>query len=172
MSRDFRSSFWKRLSVSDSLGALVDFISPKGHWSVWRSQLRCFRAGGLRTDRRLFLFCACAALWTTLRSGSLRTTPWGRYRELNCETSLRLHHHYKIRQHVTSRKACNLYYSLNINRVTKSKRVRCTGHETYIWEVRNTYKILVSVCVVGRRRGRLEDNIVTYFSDCWRGLDW
>jgi hypothetical protein len=37
----------------------------------------------------------------------------------------------------------NLYSSLNIIRVIKSKKMRGVGHIEYIGEMRNTYKIVV-----------------------------
>jgi hypothetical protein len=37
---------------------------------------------------------------------------------------------------------CNIYTSPNIIRVIKSRRMRQTGHVTWIGEIRNPYKIL------------------------------
>jgi hypothetical protein len=57
----------------------------------------------------------------------------------------------------------NLYSSLNIIRMTKSRRIRCTGHVARMGVKRNAYKILVGTPdgkrLIERPRRRLEDNI-------------
>jgi hypothetical protein len=57
----------------------------------------------------------------------------------------------------------NLYSSLNIVRVIKSRRMRWTGHVTRIGEGRGAYRVLVGRLEgkrpLGRPRRRCEDNI-------------
>jgi hypothetical protein len=57
----------------------------------------------------------------------------------------------------------NLYTSLNIIRVTKSRRMKWAEHVAGMGNVRNAYKILVGKPdgkkPVGRRRRKCEDNI-------------
>jgi len=45
---------------------------------------------------------------------------------------------------------CNFYASPNIVTVTKSRRIRCAGHEVRTGMMRNTYKILIGKNKKGR----------------------
>jgi hypothetical protein len=57
----------------------------------------------------------------------------------------------------------NLYYSTNITRMIKSRRMRWAGHVTLMWEKRNAYIILVGKLEgkrpLGRSRRMWVDNI-------------
>jgi hypothetical protein len=57
----------------------------------------------------------------------------------------------------------NLYSSPNINRITKSRRMRLAGHVARVGEKRNTYRIFVGKPEenrpLGRPRHRWVDNI-------------
>jgi hypothetical protein len=72
----------------------------------------------------------------------------------------------------------NLYSSLNINRMIKSRTMRWAGHVARMGRTRNAYRILVGKPEgkrpIGRRRRRWVDNI-KYISwrdrMVWYGLD-
>jgi hypothetical protein len=57
----------------------------------------------------------------------------------------------------------NLYFSLNIIRMLKSKRMRWVGHVAHIAEMTNAYKTVIGnpegKRTLGRPRRRWEDNI-------------
>jgi hypothetical protein len=63
----------------------------------------------------------------------------------------------------------NLYASLNIIRVIKSKRMGWTGHVALMGSMRNVYKILVGKSgrkrPLGRHRRRWEGNIRTHLKE-------
>jgi hypothetical protein len=70
----------------------------------------------------------------------------------------------------------NLYYSLDVARAIKSRRMRWAGHIALMGEMRNAHKILVRTpegkrsC--GRTRRRWEDNIKMEFMEIgWEGVD-
>jgi hypothetical protein len=61
----------------------------------------------------------------------------------------------------------NLYSSLSIIRMLKSRRMRCTEHVAQMGEKRNAYRILV-----GRPRRRWMDNIKMDLREIgWNGMD-
>jgi hypothetical protein len=71
----------------------------------------------------------------------------------------------------------NLYCSLNIIRVVKSRRMRLAGHETRMGGMRNACNILVGKPDgkrrLGKPRGRWEDNITIGRREIvWEGVDW
>jgi hypothetical protein len=71
----------------------------------------------------------------------------------------------------------NLYSSLNIIRMMKSKRVRWAGHAARMGETRNTYRILVGKPEgkrpLGRPRRRWVDNIKMDLRETgWDGMNW
>jgi hypothetical protein len=71
----------------------------------------------------------------------------------------------------------NLYASLNIIRVIKSRRVRWAGHVDGMREMKNTYNTLVGKQEgkrpLGRTRHRWEDNIRMDLREVgWEGVDW
>jgi hypothetical protein len=80
------------------------------------------------------------------------------------------------------RKLCNeeihnLCSSPNIIRMIKSRRVRCTGHVTRMWEHRNAYRTLVGKPegkrAPGRPRRRWVDNIKIHLREIgWDGMNW
>jgi hypothetical protein len=63
----------------------------------------------------------------------------------------------------------NLYTSLNIIRIIKSRRVRREGHVARMGEMKNAYNILVGKSEgkrpLGRHRRRWEDNIRMGFTE-------
>jgi hypothetical protein len=71
----------------------------------------------------------------------------------------------------------NLYTSLNIIRVIKSRIVRFLGHIARMGELKNAYNILVrkpeGKIPLGRPRHRWEDNIRMDITDVgWEGVNW
>jgi hypothetical protein len=68
------------------------------------------------------------------------------------------------------------YSSLNIIRVTKSRRMRWAGHVARMGEKRGAYRILVGRPEgrrpPGRPRRRWEDNIKMDLQDVGWGMDW
>jgi hypothetical protein len=73
----------------------------------------------------------------------------------------------------------NLYFSSNITRIIKSRRMRWVGHVARFGEMRNSYKILVGQPEgkrsYGRPRCRWEDNIrmgVCESVKVWIGCIW
>jgi hypothetical protein len=62
-----------------------------------------------------------------------------------------------------------LYFSPNIIRVIKSKRLRWAGHVALMWERRSGYKVLVRKPEgrrpLGRPRSGWEDNIKKYLGE-------
>jgi len=71
----------------------------------------------------------------------------------------------------------NLYSSLNIVRMIKSRRARWTGYVAHMGEMKNAYKILdgkpEGKRPIGRRSSRWEDNIRTDLRGImWEGVDW
>ena len=71
----------------------------------------------------------------------------------------------------------DLYYSPNIVRVIKSRRMRWAGHVTRMDEVRGVHKVLVvkpeGERPLGRPRRRWEDNIKMDLEEMGRGCgDW
>jgi hypothetical protein len=66
---------------------------------------------------------------------------------------------------------CNLYFSPNVIRVMKSRRVRWVGYVAGMEEMRNAYKIFIGKpegkrpC--GRPKHRWEDNIEMYLREIW-----
>ena len=71
----------------------------------------------------------------------------------------------------------DLYSSLNIVRVIKSRRLRWAGHVARIEEGRGVHKVLVGKCdgkrPLGRPRRRWEDNIKMALEEVGRGCgDW
>jgi hypothetical protein len=71
----------------------------------------------------------------------------------------------------------NLYFSPNIIRMIKSRRMRWAGHVARMGATRNAYRILVGKPekkrpLVGPRR-RWVDNIKTNLREIgWEGMDW
>jgi hypothetical protein len=63
----------------------------------------------------------------------------------------------------------NLYASLTIIRMIKSRRMRWAGHVAQIKEMRNAYNILVGELerkrIIGRPKRRSEDNIIMDLRD-------
>jgi hypothetical protein len=74
----------------------------------------------------------------------------------------------------------DVYYSLNIIRMIKSRRMRWGGHVARMGEGRGVYRVLVgrSECKrpLGRSRRRWEDNIKTDLGEIWTdgrtGFGW
>jgi hypothetical protein len=71
----------------------------------------------------------------------------------------------------------SLYYSPNIVRVIKSRKMRWTGHVTCMGEGRCVYRVLVGRPArkrpLGRPRRRWEDNIKMDFREIWiDGVNW
>jgi hypothetical protein len=71
----------------------------------------------------------------------------------------------------------NLYSSPNIIRMTKSRRMRCTGHVARMGEKRNAYRILVGKPEgkrsLGRPRRRWVNNITIDLREIgWGGIGW
>jgi hypothetical protein len=71
----------------------------------------------------------------------------------------------------------SLYWSPNIIRMIKSKRMRWAGHVARMGETRNAYRILVGKSEgkrpLGRPRRRLVDNIKMDLREIrWDGMDW
>jgi hypothetical protein len=69
------------------------------------------------------------------------------------------------------------YYSLNIFRVIKSRRMGCAGHEARMGERRGVYRVLVGKPggkrPLGRPRRRWEDNIKMDLQEVGcGGMDW
>jgi hypothetical protein len=66
----------------------------------------------------------------------------------------------------------NLYFSANIIRVMKTRRMRWAGHVARMEVLRSAYKILV-LRKIGRHRRRCEENvkIVRTVTEC-EGMDW
>jgi hypothetical protein len=74
-------------------------------------------------------------------------------------------------------KVCNFYVSANIIRVTKSRRMRRSGHVACIEMIRNAYNVLVGKLEgkrpFGRARRTWEDNIIMDLRRiAWEGVDW
>ena len=71
----------------------------------------------------------------------------------------------------------NLYFSLNIFRVTQSRSLRRAGHVARMGERRSAYKVLVGKPegkgLLGRLRGRWEDNFKIDLQEVGcGGMDW
>jgi hypothetical protein len=71
----------------------------------------------------------------------------------------------------------NLYFSSNVVRVIKSRRMRWAGHVARMGEIKNARRILVGKSegkrLLRRPRRRREDNIRTYLRDKgFEGVDW
>jgi hypothetical protein len=71
----------------------------------------------------------------------------------------------------------NLYFSPNIIRMLKSRRMRWAAHLARMGETRNAYRILVEKKEgkrqIGRPRRRWEDNIEMDLREIgWVGIDW
>jgi len=71
----------------------------------------------------------------------------------------------------------DLYSSLNIVQVIKSRRMRCAGHVVHIGEERGVYRVLVGKPEgkrsLGRPRRRWVDNIKTDLQEVGCGyMDW
>jgi hypothetical protein len=71
----------------------------------------------------------------------------------------------------------NLYSSPNIIRMTKSRKIRWTGHVARMGETRTPYRILVEKPEgrrpLGRPRRRWVDNIKLDLREMdWDGVDW
>jgi hypothetical protein len=70
----------------------------------------------------------------------------------------------------------DLYCSLSITRVIKSRRIRCVGHVPCLGERRGTYRILVGKCDgnISFRSPRLDGSILLkWIFKKWDGvIDW
>jgi hypothetical protein len=71
----------------------------------------------------------------------------------------------------------DLYSSLSIIRIVKSRRMRWAGHVARMGEKRNAYRLLVGKPEgrrpLGRPRRRWMDNIRMYLGEVgWGGVDW
>jgi hypothetical protein len=70
-----------------------------------------------------------------------------------------------------------LYFSTNIIRQIKSRRMRWAGHVARMGEERNVYRVLMGKPegkgLLGRPRRKWEDGIRMYLRDIgWRSADW
>jgi hypothetical protein len=67
----------------------------------------------------------------------------------------------------------DLYSSLNIIRIIKSRRMRWAGHVARVREKRNAYRLLVGKRPLGRPRRRWVNNIRLDFGEVgWGDVDW
>jgi hypothetical protein len=65
----------------------------------------------------------------------------------------------------------NLYYSLNISKLIKSRTMGWTGHVARMWQLRNSYRIFFAKPKGKRQLGkpgrREEDNIKMHLREIW-----
>ena len=84
----------------------------------------------------------------------------------------------KVTRRLHNEELSDMYSSLNIVRVIKSRRMRWAGHVACISEERGVYRVLVGKPEgkrpLGRPRCRWVDNITMDLQDVgiWTGLGW